>query len=206
MSAKGYTNEANIEAYGIITIDPTFAAVLDGWIEGVENIIDLETGRNFIAGSAVARLFNGDGSKELVIDDAVTITKVEVGLDDYGGNFIEVGNTGSNRYFEIPANHVVDLKPATKLLLRDRAWTAGIQNHRITGTWGYSAVVPKDIEFAATVFMFGIVNQQRQSGQSVKSERIGNYQVAYNSEDGKDSWGDFEQAMIILDKYKRYHL
>jgi len=207
MSAKGYTNEGQIQNFGLVDIDDTFAASqLDEWIEAAENIIDKITGRNFIAGPATARLFSGDGSKELLIDDATTITLVEVGLDDYGGNFITVGATGSNRYFSHPANHVADLKPATKLTLRDRSWTAGIQNHRITGTWGYSAAVPKDIQFAATVFAFGIINQQRQSGQSIKSERIGNYQVAYNSENGKDSWGDYERAVQILDAYKRYHL
>jgi hypothetical protein len=208
MASKGYTTEAKIEAFGLIDIEDTFAAAcLDSWIEGAENIIDEITGRNFIADAAAsARLFNGDGSKSLIIDDATEITLVEVGNDDYGGSFQTVGATGSNRYFAEPNNATAKGKPFTKIVLRSKHFTAGIQNHRITAKWGYSAAVPADIELAASIFTFGIANQQRQGGQSLKSERIGNYQVTYNSEDGKDSWGDFERAMEILDKYKRYHL
>ena len=208
MSAKGYTNKTNIENFGLIDIDATFASSqLDAWIEGVEDVIDLETGRNFIADSAASvRVFSGQGDKTLIIDDAAEITLVEVGLDDFGGSFVTVPDTGSNRYFTEPANHVSKEKPVTKILLRDRYFTNGMQNHRITAKWGYSVAVPKDIQFVATVFVFGIVNQQRQGGSSIKSEKIGNYSVAYNSENGRDSWADFERAMEILNGYKRYYL
>jgi len=205
--AKGYTTETKIEAYGVIDIDPAFAPRLTEFIESSEDIIDSITGRNFVADADVsARMFSGDGSRSLIIDDAIEIDTVEVGLDDYGGNFIAVGNTGSNRYFTEPANHAAHGVPVTKLLLRSRHFTTGIQNHRITAKWGYSESVPSDIAFAATVFAFGILNQQRQGGQSVKSEKIGNYAVTYNSDNGQDGWGDFNRAMEILDKYKRYYL
>lgn len=205
--AKGYTTEEKIENYILTDIDPSYSGTVTEIIEGVEDIIDNETGRNFKADEeASARLFSGQGDKSLLIDDAVAITLVEVGLDDFGGSFITVGNTGSNRYFTEPSNHAAKLKPITKLLLRDRFFTAGVQNHRITGKWGYSAEVPNDIAFAATVFAAGILNQSRKGGDQIKSERIGNYQVTYNSDNGKDSWSDFERAMGILDKYKRYYL
>jgi len=205
--AKGYTTEAKIENYILTEIDASYAATVTDIIESVEDTIDLETGRNFIADTtATARLFNGQGDRALIIDDAIEITLVEVGLDDFGGSFLTIGNTGSNRYFTEPANHVAKLKPVTKLLLRDRVFTTGVQNHRITGKWGYSENVPSNISFAATVFVAGILNQSRQGGDQIKSERIGNYQVTYNSDNGKDSWSDFERAMEILNNYKRYHL
>jgi len=207
MAAKGYTNETNVEAYGLIDIDASFSSVIDSWIEGVENTIDQITGRNFIADdTASARVFDGNGSRELIIDDAIEITTVEAGLDDYGGNFIEIPATGSNRYFTEPANHAAKNVPITKIMLRARRFPSGIQNNRITAKWGYSETVPSDIEFVATVFTFGIANQQRQGGNSVKSEKIGNYSVTYNSENGRNSWGDFERALEILDSYKRYYL
>ncbi|QDP67607.1 MAG: hypothetical protein Tp172MES00d2C118482111_1 [Prokaryotic dsDNA virus sp.] len=207
MTPKGYTTEEKVEAFGLVDIAGSFSSVIDGWIVGVENTIDQITGRNFIADATESeRLFSGDGGKDLLIDDAIEITKVEVGLDDYGGNFIEIASSGASRYFTEPANHTAKGVPITKIMLRDRRFTTGVQNHRIEAKWGYSEEVPADIEFCATVFVFGIANQQRQGGQSVKSERIGNYQVTYNSENGKDSWGDFERAMQILDSYKRYHL
>jgi hypothetical protein len=209
MAAKGYTSEENIESYGLVDIAGSFSNQIDGWIEGVEGIIDDITGRNFIADEeASPRLFDGPGSKKLIIDDAVEITKLEIGLDDYGGNFQEILASGVNRYFTLPANGMDNAGkpvPFTALQLRAHFFQSGMQNQRVTAKWGYSVDVPKEIEFAATVFAFGIVNQQRQSGQSVKSEKIGNYAVTYNSDNGKDSWGDFERALAILDKYKRYY-
>lgn len=205
--AKDYTTEAKIENYILQDIDPTYAATITDIIEGVEDTIDNITGRNFKADAdATARLFDGDGTKGLLIDDAIEITLVEVGLDSYGGNFITVGNTGSNRYFSEPANHVAKGVPITKLLLHSRHFTTGIQNHRITGKWGYSETPPSGIQFAATVFASGILNQNRKGGDQVKSERIGNYQVTYNTDQGSNSWADFERALTILDSYKRYHL
>ena len=205
--AKGYTTEAKIENYILTDIDPSYADTVTEIIEGVEDLIDMETGRNFIADAdATPRLFSGQGDRALIIDDAIDISLVEVGTDDFGGSFITIGNSGSNRYFTEPSNHVAKKKPITKLLLRDRTFTAGVQNHRITGKWGYSEEVPSNISFAATVFVAGILNQSRKGGDQVKSERIGNYQVTYNSDNGKDSWSDFERAMSILDGYKRYHL
>jgi hypothetical protein len=80
---------------------------------------------------------------------------------------------------------------------------SGKQNHRITGKWGYSETVPADIQFVATVFVGGILNQHRQGGDEIKSEKIGNYQVTYNTDNGSNSWADFAKAKEILDMYKR---
>lgn len=207
MSAKGYTDLTALQNYGLVDVDGAFASQIDEWIEAAEGIIDLETGRNFKADTAAtARFFDGNGETELIIDDAIEITTVEVGTDGYGGAFETIANSGSNRYFTDPANHVALKIPVTKLTLAARRFYAGKQNVRVTAKWGYSAAVPKDIKMAATVFTFGIMNQNRQGGNEIKSERIGNYTVTYNSEAGKNSWADFENAMDILTKYKRYYL
>lgn len=207
MSLKGYTSKANVENYGLVTVDDAFNTQINSWIEAAELIIDDITGRNFKADAvATPRLYSGDGDRSLIIDDAVEITQVEIGLDDFGGAFQTIPSSGSSRFFTEPANHVAHNVPITKVVLRDKVFTPGMQNQRITAKWGYSVAVPKNIEFAATVFVFGIANQNRQGGQSVKSERIGNYQVTYNSDNGQDSWGDFERALAILDSYKRYHI
>lgn len=207
MAAKGYTDQAAVENYMLKDIDPSFATVIDEWIEGVENTIDQITGRNFIAdASATERYFDGDNSKNLPIDDCVEITTVELGQDDYGGTFQEVDATGANRFFAEPVNALAKGVPFTMLALRTTRWTAGKQNHKITAKWGYSVACPADIKRAATVFVAGIINQHSPGGQEIKSERIGNYQVSYNSEKGNNSVADFEEALRILDQYKRYYL
>lgn len=207
MAQKGYTTEVHIENYMLKEIDPSFATVINDWIEGVENTIDLITGRNFKADTdATARLFDGDDDIKLIIDDCVEITLVERGTDDYGGAFETIPATGSERYFSHPANHTAIKKPITSLSLRADRWTLGTQNHRITAKWGYSIEVPADIRRVATVLVAGIINAHSPSGQEIKSERIGNYQVTYNSEKGNNSLADFEEAKLMLDSYKRYFL
>ena len=205
MAQKGYTDKAAIQNYMLKDIDASFDGTIDEWIEGAENTIDLLTGRNFIADqAATVRYFSGDNEKELIIDDCVEITLVELGQDDYGGTFQTVDPTGSSRYFAEPVNAIAKKMPFTKLVLRATRWTAGKQNHKVTAKWGYSAAVPADIKRAATIIVAGIINQNSPGGEEIKSERIGNYQVTYNSEKGNNSVADYDEMKLTLDSYKKY--
>jgi len=207
MAAKGYTTKTKIENYILQDIDSSFDSQIQSWIEGIERIIDQITGRNFIADSAAsARVFDGDGSNELLIDECVAITKVEAGNDGYGGSFTEVLATGADKYFTEPANAIAKGYPIHKVTLRSKSWLEGIQNQRITAKWGYSTAVPADIEFAATVFVAGVLNQHRQGGDQIKSESIGNYQVTYNTDKEGDSFGDFTRAKEILSAYTKLNI
>jgi hypothetical protein len=205
--AKGYTTKAKIENYILNDIDSSYDAQITLWIAGIENIIDKITGRNFIADSAAsARVYDGDGEQDLLIDECVALTKVEVGNDSYGSSFSEVGATGADKYFTYPANAALKGVPIHKLTLNARTWPAGRQNNRITAKWGYSVAVPADIEFAATVFVAGILNQHRQGGDQIKTERIGNYDVTYNTDKEGDSFSDFTRAKEILAAYTKLNL
>lgn len=208
MEPKGYTNKAAIEKYGVITIDASYDDYLAEVIAGVEQTIDDITGRNFIADEAASpRFFDGNGERKLVIDDAVEITVVENGQDEYGGTFMNVAATGPSRYFTEPANHAALKVPVTTIFLANDIFTPGRQNIRVTGKWGYSAEVPAAIKRAATVFAFGILtNEQNTIGKDIKSEKIGSYTVTYDSDQNKGSWADFENAMNALDAFKRYYL
>lgn len=204
---KGYTDKTAIQNYLLQTIASSFDTQLNEWIAGIEIVIDQITGRNFIADTEeTARLYDGDDTSELLIDDAVEITLVEQGADSYGGNFNTIASSGSDRYFTDPNNHTAKGLPIRKLTLSARLWPKGKQNNRVTAKWGYSAEVPADIKFAATVFVAGVLNQNRQGGDQVKSEKIGNYQVTYNTDSGSDSWADFMQAKAILEKYRKLNL
>jgi hypothetical protein len=206
MAAKGYTSKEKIERYANITIDGSMDAQILAWVEAAENQIDLITGRNFLADSnATARLFDGDGSSVLIIPDAVEVTLVEVGLDSYGGGFQSIQATGANRYFTLPGNHVAEGVPITRIELNSHYFARGRQNNRITAKWGYSEAVPLEIEFAATVLVTGIINEQRGGGDKIAMEKIGNYSVSYDTND-KNGMADYHNAIKSLDKYKRYYL
>jgi hypothetical protein len=165
------------------------------------------TGRNFVAdASATARLYDGDGTEELLIDDCIAVTEVAVGNDSYGSGFSAVASSGADRYFTYPANHAVLEVPITKIKLNARCFACGSQNNKITAKWGYSEEAPSDIRFAATVFVAGILNQNRQGGDQVKSEHIGNYTVTYNTDQGADSWSDFQKALDIVKRYAKINI
>ncbi len=204
MAQKGYTTKTKIENYLLKTIDASYDTQIARWIEGMEQVIDKMTNRNFIADSiASARVFGGDGTPELMIDECVAITKVEVGNDEFGSSFTEVPASGAGRYFSYPENATLKGVPFYKVSLFGDAFPCGMQNNRITAKWGYSAAVPADIEFVATVFVAGIINQQILGGDEIKSEKIGNYQITYNTDNDNDSWADFNKAMDILKSYTR---
>ena len=204
MASKGYTSKTIVEDYILQDIISSFNSRIDGWIEGVEKFIDNLTGRNFIADSAATtRLFDGDNEQDLLIDDAVEVTVVEQGNDDYGNSFNTISASGTDRYFLDPENYSVKGFPITKITLRSRVWPAGKQNNRITAKWGYSVAVPSDIQFAATVLVGGILNQHRGGGDKIKQEKIGNYTVAYDINDA-DALADYKEALRILDSYKKY--
>jgi len=207
MTPKGYSTPEKVAAYLGITLTEALTAKFNTWIASVEVIIDQMTDRNFKADSnATARLYDGDNTNELLIDDCVEITKVEIGQDDYGASFQEVLATGTDRYWTDPANHVARKLPIRKVTLRSQGFLWGKQNQRITAKWGYSATPPADIEFATTVFVAGIYNNSTTGGSGeVKSEKIGNYQVTYDtdSEGGANSWADFKAAQDTVNQYKR---
>jgi len=205
--AKGYTTKTKVETF----LNTTISINIDDYIETAENIIDMLTGRNFIADTTdVVRYYSGCGSKVLLIDDAVEITKVEIGDDDYGGSFTEINEVSSSDasgYFTMPENFSEDGEPITKLILRSHKFLSGIKNQKITGKWGYSVNVPADICFAATVIAGGIYNTNYGGAvaSKLKSEKIGNYSVSYGVDD-EASWASFKRAVQIISNYKKWAL
>jgi len=184
---KGYCTKEDIENYLLTEIDATMDAQVEAWIEAMENYIDKETGRNFKADTtATEKLYDGDGDRNIFIDDCVEIAKVEI--DD---TEVEEGD-----YFAYPANGT----PKTEIAMEYQRFTRGRQNVAITAKWGYSAAVPEDIKFACTVLVAGIINNAADTGGEVKSITMGEYKVDFK--DGKQS-NDFESIKNILAKYQR---
>jgi hypothetical protein len=199
---KGYTSRAKIENFLLITIDESFHAQTDDVIDDVEQLIDTYTGRNFIADEeASERLYNGNNSNELEIDDCIEVETVELGNDDYGTSFTELAESA---YVTLPANAIAKGFPVKAIHLKTETFEKGIQNQRITAKWGYSEECPGDVSMAATILAAHIWKFGRGGiTGSISQEKIGNYSVTYDSDKDKQ---DYDRAMAILDKYKRYYL
>jgi hypothetical protein len=194
---KGYTNKTEIENYLLINIDESFWDQITRWITDIETYIDNKTGRNFIAESASAKLYDGDGSTTLLIDDCIEVTEVKIGTDD---PLVKDESGLDDDYFIYPSN----LLPKTKIRLVSGHFPSyPPQTVQITAKWGYSEEVPGDIQQIATVLVAGIINYSLNAEGEVKSMAIGRYNVTYKDE---KQWQDFERVSEVFEYYKKYNL
>ena len=190
---KGYTSKEAVENYMLIDIDDSFDEQVNEWIETVEQYIDHETDRDFSvaedeSGEGEERKYDGDLTCELFIDPAMEITSIK--LSPTSDALTE------DKYFLYPANKT----PKNKVVLNGLRFPRGHQNILIAGRFGYEEV-PKDIKFAATVLVAGIINFAWQSEGEVQSMTIGRYSVTYKSD---KEVNDFARVQEILKQNKRY--
>jgi len=205
-----YTDKAKIELF----LNKTISEDIDFFIDAAKDIIDNITGTTFEATDPETRYFNACGGNALLIDYAIDISKVEIGDDDYGGSFTEIdaiSPTQSAGYWLQPENYNERGRPASKIVLRGYNFIKGINNQKIEGKWGYSETAPDDISFAATVIAGGMYNAERGGSAGsgdIKSEKIGNYSVAYDvgTSSTSGTWASYKRALAIINKYKRYAL
>ena len=195
---KGYTTRQQIENYLLITIDQSFYAQVDSWIEEIEAHIDQVTGRNFVADTvASARYFDGDNNSKILIDDAVAITEIKI-----GDNTAIIPDTdplkADGDFLLYPLNTL----PKTKISLRG-GWFPRYpeQGIKVTGKWGYSVAAPADIQLAATVLVAGIIDYSWNAEGEVASMTIGRYSVSYKTDAG---WKDFDRVPAILKSYRKF--
>lgn len=189
---KGYTSKTALENVILETIDSSFDGQVDAWIEEVENFIENYTGRVFIADVAEsARLYDGDGTNTLLIDDAISVGDVQIGSDavlDTTERFIYPANT-------TPKNKIV---LGGDFFLSGALFTSGNQNISVKAKWGYSIACPAAIRLAATTLLLG---RLQYSHNVPRQEKIGDYMISYQDTNG---WESFDRAMLALDQYKKY--
>lgn len=184
-----YTTEQNIENYLLTDIADSFSGNIDRWINAVEQYIDKQTNRTFgTSNSASTRVYDGDDTDTLIIDDAHEIVSVTRDIDDSA--------LGSDEWYSLPAND----KPYTAIELDKKVFPEDTQNITVEAKWGYGEV-PDDIQLAATVLVAGIVNVAHDSDGEVKKESFGDYSVTYRSE---SHWADYKRAEDIIKSYKRH--
>ena len=191
---KGYTTKQKIENYMLTEIDVSFDTQIDEWIESIENYIEQSTGRIFIIDDEspevdTTKTFDGDRENTLLIDDCVSVSEVKIDdsvIDD-------------EDYYLYPANSL----PKTKIKLANTVFSKGNQNIEITGQWGYSFDVPKDIEFATTVLVAGIINNSLQHDSEIKSESLGGWKLTFKDENEQSN---FQKTKDILVQYTKYTL
>lgn len=184
----------------VINISAGFHTQIEEWISAIEAWINTYCNREFETETATYKLYDGDGTKELLIDDITALTKIEI-LDEDGNVDYTIDNV--LYYFLYPANKTqkdrVVLNPSNSPI----AWfPKGNQNVKVTADFGYSATVPEDIRLAATKLVAGIIAEQNLDlAGEVKSEKLGEYAISFN--DVEKMANHLKVKKDILDKYRR---
>ncbi len=196
MANKEYTSRQEVENYLLITIDPSFYDQVETWIGEVEDYIDQQTGRNFKADSVdSAKNYDGDGSNELLIDDCISVSGITIKSTD--GTVLYDDLVAGEDYFLEPSNEL----PKNSIRLYGYKFARGIQNIEVEAKWGYSAIVPPNIKFAATVLLANIINYSNTSERELQSLTAGKVSMTFRQ---KDKIDDYQKVEEILDSYKKY--
>ncbi len=178
------TTKSEIENYILMNIDSSFDSQIDLWIESVQKEIEEMTNRKFtVDDEFVERKFDGNGRCRLLIGDYSEIESVTI-------DGVEIED-----YYEYPANSDVKF-----LLDIDSVFPRGKQNIVISAKWGREA--PRDLIWASTVLVAGIVQNAQKVGGEVSREKIGTYEIAYTNR----QYADYDRAMNIVNSYKFYSI
>jgi len=189
---KGYCEKNDIERYMLTDIDSSFNTQINEWIEVAEDIVDGITGRNFIADTVASiKKYDGDSTHELLIDDCVELSKIEIGDPVMTKEEID-----SDNYHIYPYNKT----PKTKVYY-DGLFSFGHENIDVTAKWGYSVAVPADIKLATTILVSFIIEESWQSEGETESESIGTYSITYRKSAKNQS--KFDRVKTILNRYKK---
>lgn len=176
-----YTTKAKVENYMLKEIDISFATSIDNYISYATSWIDNYCGsnkfgkRSFENPTEEVRYFDGNGKRELPIDDALEITEVNFDYDD-------LIRTNDLEFKPYPLNALSRNEPYTSIKLIDNyVFEAGLGNIEITGIWGYSAEPPKEIELAATKIVAGIIRENGSKNLKEETkEKFDDYSVSYS--------------------------
>jgi len=199
-----YTNEQRVKDFlGISTLpDPLTSDRVSEYIDAVQNWIETYTGRKFEQESATYKLYDGDGTKELLIDDLISLDKIEI-LDEDGD--VDYTIDDATEYYLYPANET----PKTRIVLNVfnapiSYFPKGHQNVKVTGTFGYASTVPEDIRLVATKLVAGIIEEKyiKEVGV-IKSERLGEYSVTIQD---IEKMANRLGVLQILDRYRKIEI
>ena len=196
-----YTNQAKVEGFLQRELTDYEATIFNDLVASISSEIDSYTSRNWLdvgktlsdLPDASVRYFDGNGGREIFIDDYASITSIEV-QDDNGD--ARRTYTESDDWYMLPAN-----KPTKgSLRLRNYIFDEGVGNVAITGVWS-SGVLPADVSMTATALVGKSLQKNKALLEGMKSESIEGYSYTYLSPSDIDA--DNDKLWHSLDKYKK---
>lgn len=163
-----YTTQEFVEAKLQRDLTDEESTVFDMLVGAVKQFIESWTHRKFelegTDNSPVIKYFDGNGRREISINDAISISAVEI-YDPYDSTVLDT--IATEDYVLYPLNST----PKTSVKLLDQIFPNGSKNIKITGVWGTVSDVPDDIQAVATF----LVAEMFSNPSQVKRESIEGY-------------------------------
>jgi len=174
-----YTQKSFVQNYSMINIASSFESQINKWIEAVSIWIDNYTGTTFESSGDTYRLYDGDGTREALVDEFTAISKIEI--LDMGGD-VDTTLDSTSYWHTYPANK--DFKGRIRINASNAPiaiFPRGHQNIKLYATFGHSATVPEGVRLAATMLVTQIIrDSQTQETGKIDSESLGEYSVAFS--------------------------
>ena len=173
LTNKAYTDLDSVKA-ALDTDTTTNDDLLSTFISQAQKVIDEYLGFNFqtegTAASPVTRVFDGNGTYQLLVDPLLSVSSVNVQPYQYATD-PDTGAITRSLATATDISGAVFLNPPNRdygfLLERVNAvFPVGKQNIRVAGVWGKSATIPGDIKRAATRLTIHYMKQMDASYQN----------------------------------------
>lgn len=198
-----YTNQSKVESYLKRALTDDEVELLDETIDYISQQIDSYTGRSWLpyeydgeALEATARIFDGNGQREIYVDDFTDLESVRL-LDSDGETASEY--TSDSDFITYPLNSTTK----SSIRLRTAGFGLGSARVEITAIWG-SGDVPSGIVMVATAMVGNYLASTGDSSGQYKKETIEGW--SYELLDGTVTDEQTQALLTTLDKWKKYTL
>ena len=194
-----YTTQEQVRSVLQRSLSDQELLLIDDFIESVSQSINAYTGRKWLdigetEGEEETRVYDGNGKKELFIDDFMSISKLEL-LTHYGGS---LGTLKSDRFAMYPLN----TPWKNSIYLYDGAFPNTRAGVRVTGVF-YTGAVPSEVQLAAATLVGLVISSSRNVGD-FKKESIEGY--SYEILTGEEKTNQELASLNRLDLWRKVQL
>lgn len=196
-----YTNQSKVEAYLKRALTSEEVELFDDTVDSIASFIEGYTGRTWLPYGdedeeleAEERIFDGNGKKELFIDDFTAIESIKL-LDRNGNTIAELSEDTEWKAYP----HNSSLKESVRL--QNYTFPMGSGTVEITAIWG-SGDVPIDVVMVSTALVGNFLSGMGDSTGQYKKESIEGY--SYELMDGSTTDEETKGLLGKLDKWKKF--
>jgi len=156
-------------------------------IAWVTKFIENYTEKDFEAGVAESRYYDGDGTDTLLIDDVTSVSQVDI-IDAQAVDDVEYTLDQTDDYWLYPLNKTTFDRIKLNSTGSRGIFPIGHHRVKVTGVFAFSATVPADIEWVATSMVAELYKMHDDSTRVISSETLGEYSVTFEKLTEKPSY------------------